>query len=229
MGSRPNQSMCKKEKEKEKEKNTNNGSVSWIGYFFLLTFWTISIYSVLSLLSTNLKVGLYELWLSHTSIAIFMVIKWNKICGYFSKLLLPILFWMNLVSCDCVFKLNNSQESETSKTNDAWCISTLRRLKEASPLGLKVSLKSVSPWHSELGLFSLVPSSSPFKKLLHYDLTTILAQIREGRFQTLDQCLIREYQMSLQGISNQVSRDFCEVYILLIIFWIKQILMILVT
>ena len=106
MGSRPTQSMCKK--EKEKEKNTNNGSVSWIGYFFLLTFWTISIYSVLSLLSTNLKVGLYELWLSHTSIAIFMVIKWNKICGYFSKLLLPILFWMNLVSWDCVFKLNNS-------------------------------------------------------------------------------------------------------------------------
>ena len=106
MGSRPNQSMCKK--EKETEKNTNNGSVSWIGYFFLLTVWTISIYSVLSLLSTNLKVGLYELWLSHTSIAIFMVIKWNKICGYFSKLLLPILFWMNLVSWDCVFKLNNS-------------------------------------------------------------------------------------------------------------------------
>ena len=44
MGSRPTQSMCKK--EKEKEKNTNNGSVSWIGYFFLLTFWTISIYGV---------------------------------------------------------------------------------------------------------------------------------------------------------------------------------------
>ncbi|KAK7816544.1 3-hydroxyisobutyryl-coa hydrolase-like protein 1, partial [Quercus suber] len=47
-------------------------------------------------------------------------------------------------------------------------------------------------------------------KLLHYNLTTILAQILEGRFQTLDQCLIREYRMSLQGISNQFSRDFCE-------------------
>ena len=35
--------------------------------------------------------------------------------------------------------------------------------------------------------------------------------------------------MSLQGISNQVSRDFCEVYILLIIFLIKQTLTILVT
>nr|XP_023883509.1 3-hydroxyisobutyryl-CoA hydrolase-like protein 1, mitochondrial isoform X1 [Quercus suber]POE71567.1 3-hydroxyisobutyryl-coa hydrolase-like protein 1, mitochondrial [Quercus suber] len=79
-------------------------------------------------------------------------------------------------SHDTVEEIIDSLESETSKTNDAWCISTLRRLKEASPLGLKVSLKS----------------------------------IREGRFQTLDQCLIREYRMSLQGISNQVSRDFCE-------------------
>ncbi|XP_075643044.1 3-hydroxyisobutyryl-CoA hydrolase-like protein 1, mitochondrial isoform X3 [Castanea sativa] len=77
---------------------------------------------------------------------------------------------------DTVEEIIDALESETSKTNDAWCISTLRRLKEASPLGLKVSLKS----------------------------------IREGRFQTLDQCLIREYRMSLQGISNQVSRDFCE-------------------
>ncbi|KAM3733196.1 hypothetical protein ACB098_11G116900 [Castanea mollissima] len=77
---------------------------------------------------------------------------------------------------DTVEEIIDALESETSKTNDAWCISTLRRLKEASPLGLKVSLKS----------------------------------IREGRFQTLDQCLIREYRMSLQAISNQVSRDFCE-------------------
>ncbi|KAK7829884.1 3-hydroxyisobutyryl-coa hydrolase-like protein 1, partial [Quercus suber] len=106
-------------------------------------------------------------------------------------------------SHDTVEEITDALESETSKTNDAWCISTLRRLKEGSPLGLK--------------------------KLLHYNLTTILAQILEGRFQTLDQCLIREYRMSLQGISNQVSRDFCEVYILLIIFLIKQTLMILVT
>ncbi|KAF5945045.1 hypothetical protein HYC85_015273 [Camellia sinensis] len=37
------------------------------------------------------------------------------------------------------------------------------------------------------------------------------ALIREGRFQTLDQCLVREYRMSLQGISKQISNDFCEV------------------
>lgn len=43
---------------------------------------------------------------------------------------------------------------------------------------------------------------------LHY----YLVQIREGRFQTLDQCLVREYRMSLQGVTKQVSNDFCEVH-----------------
>jgi hypothetical protein len=38
-----------------------------------------------------------------------------------------------------------------------------------------------------------------------------LSQIREGRFQTLDQCLLREHRMTLQAISRQISGDFCEV------------------
>lgn len=77
---------------------------------------------------------------------------------------------------DMVEKIIDSLESEVSATNDVWCISTLKRLRKASPLSLKICLKS----------------------------------IREGRFQTLDQCLIREYQMSLRVISKQVSNDFCE-------------------
>nr|GMD71619.1 3-hydroxyisobutyryl-CoA hydrolase-like protein 1, mitochondrial [Ipomoea batatas] len=35
-------------------------------------------------------------------------------------------------------------------------------------------------------------------------------QIREGRFQTFDQCLIREYRMTVQAISGQVTNDFRE-------------------
>ncbi|GKF75368.1 3-hydroxyisobutyryl-CoA hydrolase-like protein 2, mitochondrial, partial [Tanacetum coccineum] len=35
-------------------------------------------------------------------------------------------------------------------------------------------------------------------------------QIREGRFQPLDQCLAREYRTSLHCISKEVSGDFCE-------------------
>ena len=128
------------------------------------------------------------------------------------------------------------QEIESSKTKDPWCISTLKRLKEASPLSLKVSLKSV--WRLSLSCFflyscfifplnfwrsKLILSSFPLffaeeslifiSFLFPTQLTIIIefVQIREGRYQTLDQCLIREYRMSLQGISKQISSDFCEV------------------
>ncbi|XP_022770226.1 3-hydroxyisobutyryl-CoA hydrolase-like protein 1, mitochondrial [Durio zibethinus] len=77
---------------------------------------------------------------------------------------------------DTVEEIIDALEKEASATNDPWCNSTLKKLKEASPLSLKVSLRS----------------------------------IREGRFQTLDQCLAREYRMSLQGISKRISRDFSE-------------------
>ncbi|XP_065848141.1 3-hydroxyisobutyryl-CoA hydrolase-like protein 1, mitochondrial [Euphorbia lathyris] len=79
-------------------------------------------------------------------------------------------------SHNTVEEIFDSLESEASRTNDAFCNSTIRRLKETSPLSLKVSLRS----------------------------------IREGRYQTLDQCLVREYRMSLQGISKHISGDFCE-------------------
>ncbi|XP_073022698.1 3-hydroxyisobutyryl-CoA hydrolase-like protein 1, mitochondrial isoform X1 [Primulina eburnea] len=79
-------------------------------------------------------------------------------------------------SHDTVEEIIDSLKKEAAKTNDAWYVSTLNKLKETAPLSLKVSLRS----------------------------------IREGRFQTLDQCLIREYRMSIQGITGQISRDFCE-------------------
>ncbi|CAJ1948162.1 unnamed protein product [Sphenostylis stenocarpa] len=77
---------------------------------------------------------------------------------------------------DTVEEIVDAMKNAASETKDAWCISTLNRLKEASPLSLKVALRS----------------------------------IREGRFQTLDQCLLREYRMTLQAIHRQISGDFCE-------------------
>ncbi|KAL2892498.1 3-hydroxyisobutyryl-CoA hydrolase-like protein 1 mitochondrial [Bienertia sinuspersici] len=77
---------------------------------------------------------------------------------------------------DTVEEIIDSLEDEATKTDHAWCASTLKRLREVSPFSLKVSLRS----------------------------------IREGRYQTLDQCLAREYRMSLQGISGKVSNDFLE-------------------
>ncbi|KAG5565450.1 hypothetical protein RHGRI_001366 [Rhododendron griersonianum] len=79
-------------------------------------------------------------------------------------------------SHDTVEEIIDSLESEAAKSHDDWCASTLKKLKYASPLSLKVSLRS----------------------------------IREGRYQTFDQCLVREYRMSLQGMSKQISNDFCE-------------------
>ncbi|KAJ9556619.1 hypothetical protein OSB04_011233 [Centaurea solstitialis] len=79
-------------------------------------------------------------------------------------------------SHDTVEEIIEALKSEAAKTNDEWCHSTLKKLELASPLSLKVALKS----------------------------------IREGRLETLDQCLIREYRMSLQAVSGQISGDFCE-------------------
>ncbi|ESW06529.1 hypothetical protein PHAVU_010G055600 [Phaseolus vulgaris] len=77
---------------------------------------------------------------------------------------------------DTVEEIVDAMENAASETKDAWCISTLNRLKEASPLSLKVALRS----------------------------------IREGRFQTLDQCLVREYRMTLQAIHRKISGDISE-------------------
>ncbi|XP_058084968.1 small ribosomal subunit protein mS47 [Magnolia sinica] len=77
---------------------------------------------------------------------------------------------------DTVEEIIDALESEAAKSYDEWCTLALKKLKEASPLSLKVSLRS----------------------------------IREGRYQSLDQCLVREYRMSLHGISARVSGDFCE-------------------
>ncbi|XP_060218929.1 3-hydroxyisobutyryl-CoA hydrolase-like protein 1, mitochondrial [Lycium barbarum] len=77
---------------------------------------------------------------------------------------------------DTVEEIIDALESEAAKKQDPWCVATLRKLQQTSPLSLKVSLRS----------------------------------IREGRHQTLDQCLLREYRMSVQAISGQITNDFCE-------------------
>lgn len=79
-------------------------------------------------------------------------------------------------SQDTIEEIIGALENEVAEHRDQWCLTALRKLKDASPLGLKVTLQS----------------------------------IREGRFQTLDQCLVREYRTSLKWISQQVSNDFCE-------------------
>ncbi|KAK3037676.1 hypothetical protein RJ639_030620 [Escallonia herrerae] len=79
-------------------------------------------------------------------------------------------------SHDTIEEIIHALENEAVESYDEWCTTALKKLKEASPLSLKVTLQS----------------------------------IREGRYQPLDQCLAREYRMSLNCMSKQVSNDFCE-------------------
>ncbi|KAK3210915.1 hypothetical protein Dsin_015621 [Dipteronia sinensis] len=82
----------------------------------------------------------------------------------------------NCFSKDTVEEIIDALENEVFLSYDEWCKIALKKLKEASPLSLKVALQS----------------------------------IREGRFQSLDQCLAREYRISLKGITKRVSGDFFE-------------------
>ncbi|KAI4380992.1 hypothetical protein MLD38_007112 [Melastoma candidum] len=77
---------------------------------------------------------------------------------------------------DTVEEIVHALETEVSESHDNWCMKTLVKIREASPLSLKVTLRS----------------------------------IREGRFQSLDQCLGREFQISLRGTCGSVSKDFRE-------------------
>ncbi|KAL6578547.1 hypothetical protein OROMI_008763 [Orobanche minor] len=77
---------------------------------------------------------------------------------------------------DTVEEIVEALENKAVETGNKWCKAALNKIKEASPLSLKVTLQS----------------------------------IREGRFQTLDQCLTREYRSSLKFISKNVSNDFRE-------------------
>ncbi|CAA0838332.1 3-hydroxyisobutyryl-CoA hydrolase-like protein 2-mitochondrial [Striga hermonthica] len=77
---------------------------------------------------------------------------------------------------DTVEEIVEALENQASEPGNKWHTTVLNKIKEASPLSLKVTLQSV----------------------------------REGRFQTLDQCLTREYRTSLRFISKHISNDFTE-------------------
>ncbi|KAK4491027.1 hypothetical protein RD792_001748 [Penstemon davidsonii] len=79
-------------------------------------------------------------------------------------------------SYDTMEEIVEALETQVAESNEIWCATVLNKIKEASPLSLKVTLQS----------------------------------IREGRFQTLDQCLAREYRVSTRWVSQYVSNEFRE-------------------
>lgn len=82
----------------------------------------------------------------------------------------------SIFSHDTMEEIVQALESMSAESDNKWYSDILTKIKEASPLSLKVTLQS----------------------------------IREGRFQTIDQCLNREYRTSLKFISRDISNDFCE-------------------
>lgn len=74
--------------------------------------------------------------------------------------------------------------------------------------GLAIKLEGFTEISESPALLSL-----DLKKPFRCNLTNcyLVVQIREGRFQTFDECLVREYRMSLQGVSRLISGDFYEV------------------
>ena len=47
-------------------------------------------------------------------------------------------------------------------------------------------------------------------------------QIREGRFQGVGQCLIREYRMVCHVLKREISKDFVEVLSAFLIVYIRS-------
>eukprot|EP00249_Psilotum_nudum_P019853 c27449_g1_i1 orf=795-2099(-) len=70
----------------------------------------------------------------------------------------------------------NALEFEGAKVDDNWYEGTLRALRKASPVSLKITLRS----------------------------------IREGRHQSLYDCLVREYRMTARCVFRKISTDFYE-------------------
>ncbi|CAN7011183.1 unnamed protein product [Brassica oleracea var. botrytis] len=89
-------------------------------------------------------------------------------------------------------------EREAIQEPDEWISATLRALKKASPASLKISLRSVS-------------SSKCVTCSNGIELTSCIKfQIREGRFQEVGECLIREYRMVCHVLKGELSKDLVE-------------------
>lgn len=75
-----------------------------------------------------------------------------------------------------VEEILSALEQEAVIVGDEWIMETVKTLKAASPMSLKITLRS----------------------------------IREGRLQSLSQCLIREYRMCSHALRGDVNSDFYE-------------------
>ncbi|KAL3633429.1 hypothetical protein CASFOL_022191 [Castilleja foliolosa] len=88
---------------------------------------------------------------------------------------------------------------EIETIDSIFCYDTVEEIVEA--LESKAA-ETGNKWYTTV--LNKITEASPLS------LKVTLQSIREGRFQTLDQCLTREYRTSLKFISKDVSSDFHE-------------------
>ncbi|XVF22826.1 hypothetical protein REPUB_Repub12eG0204400 [Reevesia pubescens] len=106
---------------------------------------------------------------------------------------------------DTVEEIIDALESEAAATNDAWCNSTLRKLKEASPLSLKVSLRS-KPDFKPLTSAWFVRTGCPYKGYLSKSLAT---SVRVLRARVVDKDFAPKWEPpSLEKVSNDMVDQY---------------------
>ena len=103
------------------------------------------------------------------------------------------------------------QEQRASNLADEWAAATIQSLRKASPTSLKITLRSVFLRNNLISI-SIAPQSCVHQNIVvSFFLFLTLIQIREGRTQTIGECLRREYKMACHVVRGDFSRDFFEV------------------
>lgn len=87
----------------------------------------------------------------------------------------------------------------------------LKGLKRSSPTGLKITLKSVILFKIKSINQKYLNMSSYFKIVLTASLSFFPWQIRDGRKQTLSECLKKEFRLTINILRKMISGDVYEV------------------
>ncbi|CAA7017532.1 unnamed protein product [Microthlaspi erraticum] len=102
-----------------------------------------------------------------------------------------------MLACGLATHFVPSTEREATQPDD-WISTTIGALKKASPASLKICLRSVSSHNASHA------NDGKRADFVYY------FQIREGRYQGVGQCLIREYRMVCHVMKGDISKDLVE-------------------
>ncbi|KAL0374173.1 UNVERIFIED_CONTAM: 3-hydroxyisobutyryl-CoA hydrolase 1, partial [Sesamum radiatum] len=99
-------------------------------------------------------------------------------------------------------------EREAADDRDDWISSTIQSLKKASPMSLKISLRSEEEEAAHKDDDWISSTIQSLKKASPTSLKISLRSRREAR--GIDKCLVREFRMVCHVMRGDVSKDFVE-------------------